>query len=338
MSHTKKFRRKSRGSVKAFFGFMVGLVLICAAIFLWANKQQVNDWLAYNEYQPTSQVASIADKAGLSETGRFYFYASRPQIEAASEFNKSCERKEPTSAILGCYIGNQIYIYDISDPRLEGIKEVTSVHEMLHAAYQRLSPSEKKKVDSLLEKEYAKVKGNEELASRMAYYEKHESGELYNELHSIVATEFSSIDSTLEAYYGKYFSDRSAITKLHDSYVQVFRDLKKRSGELVLELRALVPQIEASSKEYNLAVKQLNADIKAFNLRATNGVFESQAMFAKERATLVERVNELDVLRSRIDSDIAAYESVRQEYNNITASSNELYKSIDSQLAPAPNV
>ena len=36
------------------------------------------------------------------------------------------------------------YIYNVNDERLNGLKEVTAAHEMLHAAYERLPESDKK--------------------------------------------------------------------------------------------------------------------------------------------------------------------------------------------------
>lgn len=337
MSRTKKPHR-SRGSIRSLLSAVVGIGLIIAGLLLWSNKQFVLDWLAYTSYTPTSEIAAIADRTKMSSDGRFYFYASEPVVQNAAEFNRSCERKESTSAILGCYANNRIYVYGVNDTRLDGIREVTAAHEMLHAVYQRLGNSEKSAINELLEKEYQKAHGNTELAERMEFYAKYEAGERYNELHSIIATEFMSIDPQLEAHYKRYFTDRSAVVTLHDTYASVFASLKERSDELLTQLEKLGPQIESQSAAYNSAVRQLNADIQAFNARATSGEFDSQVQFNAERSRLVARANSLDAQRTQIDRSTETYEQIRKEYNEIAASSNELYKSMDSNLVPSPSV
>lgn len=339
MSLTKKLQQNtSRGSVKPALGLLIGLVLVFLSVMLLVNRQAVADWVAYQEYKPTTEIAQISSKLQLTDKGRFYFYVSKPEVQPATEFNRSCERKESTSAILGCYAAERIYVYNVTDTRLNGIKEVTAAHEMLHAAYQRLSDTEKSKVNGLLDQAYDKAKSDEELTKRMDFYAEHEAGEHYNELHSIVATEFPVISDELEQYYKEYFVNRAAVVELHDSYADVFGELKEKADQLILQLKELGPKIELTTKQYNADVKQLNADIQDFNQRATNGGFTSRGDFDSQRAQLVARTRELDTTRSQINRDIQTYEDLREEYNQTAASSNELYKSMDSQLAPAPNL
>ena len=54
--------------------------------------------------------------------------------------------------MLGCYHSNQdgIFLYNVQDARLAGVQQVTAAHEMLHAAYDRLSTKDKNYVDGLL--------------------------------------------------------------------------------------------------------------------------------------------------------------------------------------------
>ena len=78
----------------------------------------------------------------MTDKGRNLFYVYDPQLLDKDGFNTQCTIEEQ-SIVLGCYDGSGIYLYDISDVRLEGVEEVTSAHEMLHAAYGRLSAKEK---------------------------------------------------------------------------------------------------------------------------------------------------------------------------------------------------
>lgn len=334
---TKKSYQQ-QGNIRSVFSIIFSVLLVGAAVLLWTNKQYVSDWVAFQQFTPSAEISQIANRTTMTDQGKFYFYASKPQIENADEFNASCSQKEAGSAILGCYANNHIYVYAISNPQLDGIKEVTAAHEMLHAVYQRMGQSEKSQVNALLEKEYEKAKTDKDLAQRMSFYDKYEAGERDNELHSIIGTEFPNISSELEDHYKKYFSDRSQIVSLHDKYDSVFTSLKAKSDELLAKLQSLGPQIESESQTYNVAVKQLNNDIQAFNSKATNGGFTSQSTFTSERNRLIERSDTLDAQRQSINQDLASYESFRKEYNDTAASSNELYKSIDSKLAPAPSV
>ena len=333
-----KNRSKSRGNARSIISIIVSVVLVVTALLLWLNKQYILDWVAFQEYTPTTEVATIAKRTTMTQEGTFYFYASQPAIEPATKFNASCERKESSSAILGCYANNRIFIYDITNDKLAGIKEVTSAHEMLHAVYQRMSDADRTRVNALLEAEYEKMQSNDDLAKRMEFYAKHEAGEKYNELHSIVATEFGTISAELEQHYAKYFANRAEVVRLYDQYASVFKELQQKSESLLVQLKTLGPKIETESQAYNNAVKQLNADIQDFNARATAGSFSSQAEFSSERARLVMRATNLDKQQAQINNDLTTYEKIRQEYNATAATSNELYKSMDSKLAPTPSV
>jgi flagellin-like hook-associated protein FlgL len=317
---------------------VVGAVSIALAVILFLNRQYVIDQFAVWQYQPTAVVASIVSRTQMSDTGKFYFYASSPAIESAEGFNKSCRGQEEGTAILGCYTGRHIYVYDVTNNQLDGIEEVTAAHEMLHAAYDRLSSDEKKKIDTLVEAEFEKLRHDAKFAERMAYYDRTEPGERDNELHSIIGTEIPTINGELESHYKRYFSDRSKIVALHESYAGVFRQLEARSQELASELTSLADTINAETANYNEAIKILNKDIASFNERANGGEFSSQSEFQAERAILVARSDALEVIRTRINQDVDHYNELRAELAAVASESEALNRSIDSTLAPAPSV
>jgi hypothetical protein len=328
-------RQNSRGGVASLAILAVSVVL---AVLLFLNRQSILDQVSLWQYKPSGDIAQIVSNAGMNGGGEFYFYTSHPSVEDASDFNKKCSRRETGTAILGCYNGQNIFIYNVTDPRLNGIKEVTAAHEMLHAAYARLSDADKKAVDDLLEKEYEKLKNDKMFAERMAFYDRTEPGERDNELHSIIGTEISSISPELETYYKKYFEDRSKTVTLHEKYAAVFNDLQKRGEEISARLTELATTIERGSSQYNADVAQLNRDISSFNNKASSGGFASGAEFNAERATLVARANQLDAARQSINNSIAEYNKLRDELAAIATESDALNKSIDSSLAPAPQL
>lgn len=333
MSNTKQ--SNSRGYVT---GLVIAIISVAITALLLVNRQFIIDQVHVWQYEPTAEISAFAERAQMSEKGTFLFYASQPSLEGAQTFNGKCSRVEKSAAILGCYNGRSIYIYDVTDPKLDGIREVTAAHEMLHAVYTRLSSEERTKVDALLEDEYDKLKNQADFSERMAFYARTEPGERNNELHSIIGTEVLSISSELEKYYKAYFDDRKAVVRLHEQYAAVFASLQIRSEALSRELSALADSIERNTANYNAAVSQLNDDISRFNERTSNGDFTSQEQFDRERAALVARANGLDSQRAAIDSERQRYNTLREELVTIASESEALNRSIDSSLAPAPSL
>lgn len=317
---------------------VLAVIFFVIAGWLWFNQQYVVDQIAVWRYEPTGEVTALAERGAMSDRGKFLFYASQPMVEGTQKFNEECDRKEENTAILGCYVGNRIYIYNVTDARLDGIKEVTAAHEMLHAAYQRLGTAERDKLDVLIEAEYVKLVDDERFKERMAFYARTEPGERDNELHSMIATEVANIAPELEEYYKTYFSDRSKIVKLHDNYQSVFTEIQGRGKELYAKLTELGKTIEAKSAEYNSNVSKLNDDIQSFNDRARGNQFSSQAQFSSERAALSRRVDAILALRDSISTSIKQYEDLRTQYNETANQSKQLNDSLDSTLAPAPAI
>lgn len=318
-----------------------GTLLACVAASFWLvqNRQYVLDQLAFSKYQPSSAIASLANRSGMSTEGRFYFYVSDPKVNGSKEFNSLCPRAEQKSAILGCYNPDmKIYIFDVSNAQLDGIKEVTASHEMLHAAWDRLSDAKKSEVGVSLESEYKK-QNNPELNARMEYYARAEPLERINELHSIIATEFASISPELEAYYKQYFSNRQAVVVLHQGYEKVFKDLEVASQNLLSEVKQLKDEVDGRLGTYNANRSALGQKGDALQSqyasldRSSSGevnAYNSQVNSYNSQLRL------LNFEHDQIVSIIDQYNAKVIEYNNVVTNQQNLQKSIDSSEAPAP--
>lgn len=314
-------------------------VTVALAAFLFFNRQWAIDQLSVWQYDPSGAVSTLATRSGMNSEGRFLFYASQPSIDTAQAFNDACgSSHEVNTAILGCYAGHKIYVYNVTNQQLDGVKSVTAAHEMLHAAYERMSGSERSQVNKLVEAEYNKLKSNKEFEERMSFYAKTEPGERDNELHSILGTEVGDLSSALEQHYRKYFSDRQKVVHLYDNYSAVFTKLKDQSDQLVSQMNNLSDSIESRAQQYNRDVAQLSSDIQDFNSKAKNGGFSSQAQFDNERAALVARTSALDDERQSINDDIQEYKQLRSQLAQIASQSEALNRSINSNLSPAPSV
>lgn len=306
----------------------LGLVVACvaAAVWVFANRVWVNDQMTIWRYPPSQQIVALADRASLSEVGRFYLYATRPEVDATQRFNQLCGRKEASSAILGCYDGDRIYIYGgATDPRLDGIKVVTAAHEMLHAAYARLDNAERQRIDALLVGHYDGL-NDRGLAERMAYYQRTEPGQHANELHSILGTEYRDLPPELEQYYQRYFQDRQAVVRLHAGYSGVFKHLRQEAHNLTARLNELAGTINRRTQIYNADTRVLSSDIDAFN----------HGESTMTRQSLLVRVQANERERQAITELVGQYNQLRSSYNAVVQDSTALEQNLDSTLAPMP--
>jgi len=317
------------------------LLIIVVVATAWAvlNRQYIFDQVRVSQYTPSGEVTSLKDRLALTGRGTFLFEASHPVLQSADEFNNSCQQHQETnSPIIGCYTRNSIYIYDVTANELQGIEETTAAHELLHAVYQRLSPSEKSSIDAELQSAYARVK-TPELEKRMKYYEEHEPGHESDELHSILGTEHINLGATLEQHYDDFFTSRAKIIAYHDAYSATFDRITTQMKDLETKINSEVASLNQRISTYNTKMDTLNSDTDAFNQRArVQGAFSSQAEFTAARDALTSRKQVLDAEYASIQTSIASVDSWRTSYNAMVDKYNQLSRSINSSLKPTPSL
>jgi hypothetical protein len=312
-------------------GRIIAIVVVLAllgAAALWAvaNRQFITDQLVVWNYTSSDDIDGYIERSTMTERGEFLFKASEPAIVAGEEFNEVCGSGEAGTGILGCYLPRTktISLYDVTDDRLDGIEDVVASHEMLHAAWDRMSPEEQAAVEPLLEAEAAALAGDAEFVARMDLYDRTEPGERDNELHSIIGTEYATISPELESYYTDFFDDRAALVALHVTSNAVFVDLEAKSAALVAELDALRTGIETDYASYNSGYDQLNSDIIDFNADANGGAFTSNAQFTRAKNALMARRDELDALYTSIQERSDVFDSKAAELESLNAEASEL--------------
>lgn len=323
-------------SLAGRFVFSVIILALAAAIFLYRQTiiDQVNVWA----FRPSDNVKALAARASFSEQGKYYYFASRPELLPRDNFNEACgAAMSEKTAVLGCYTTQRIYLFDIQDDQLEGIREVTAAHEMLHAAYERLSVSERQRIDDLVETESQKI-SDPTFVGLLKEYEKTEPGERNNELHSLIGTQIPAVSPELEAYYRTYFSDRAKVVNLYRAYESVFSGLKSRQESLAQELETLSVQISKEIEQYNSDTAQLNSDVASFNRRAANGEFATQQAFNAERARLTARQGRLMATRDGLNVTISTFNTKREQLAAINSQAEALNRSINSTLDPLPTI
>ena len=312
-------------------GRIVALVLVLAVLGgagLWAvsNRQYIADQVVVWNYTSSADIDGYIARSTMTEKGAFLFTASAPEIVAGEVFDEVCGSGEEGTGVLGCYLPRTktITLYDVTDDRLDGIEDVVASHEMLHAAWDRMSPQEQSALLPLLETEAAALAGDAAFVARMELYDRTEPGERGNELHSIIGTEYAAISPELEAYYADFFDNRAALVALHTTSNAVFVDLEAKSAALVAELDALRTGIEADYDAYNAGYDQLNRDITDFNADANSGAFTSNAQFTRAKNALTARRDDLDALYDSIQERSDTFDAKAVELDSLNAQAAEL--------------
>lgn len=294
-----------------------------AAVVLYGHR--VYDHFAALNFTPTAEIASIHDNLKLTQQGSDILYASQPKLENGQSFNDSCQSTERTAAILGCYYMRRVYVYDVTNQELAGAKEVTTAHELLHAAYERLNMFERSTVDELLNDEYYRLQRDAKVQQLMEYYKKAEPAALTNELHSILGTVVSELSPELETYYARYFTDRQHIVDVNNNYYAVFADVEARSKDLTNKISVLNKQILDSKDQYQATLEQLKKDIEDYKVRTYTSARLSQA----DARALNERVANLETERQAINAQVDKLNALVKEQNDLNVRASELNSSIN---------
>ena len=188
----------------------IDLFILLIVVFLGAfaanNAVSLGDWWHAKKYTPPTEIVELSENAGMNDAGKNLFYRFEPQLRDEQELAGLCDVKK-----LGCIEGRFIYLLKPKTKAEHQRTVVTAAHEMLHAAYSRLSNDDKRALESLLEGELAKGT-NSGIVQKLKVYPKNE---YYNEAHSFIGSETAYLSPALELHYSKYFFERNKSTKAH---------------------------------------------------------------------------------------------------------------------------
>lgn len=296
---------------KVIFVVVLAGVFLVLMVMMFVNRTLISDTLRGLFYHPSDEMISIREELKLTDDGVRVFNASFPVLNERNEFNERCESHDSNIYILGCYTAGGIYVYNIADDRFDGIREVTSAHELLHAVYARMSDSEKISLSVLLEEVYRGH--NKTLGKELAIYD---GTERYDELHSRIGTEIKDLPEELEKHYAKVFQDQDYIVSLYEKYSTPLCELKETFERLETELTSLKEEIETKKTKYETEVGSFNKEVAEFNNCAgTVGCYANDYDFRVKREELVARKNILDGLHLEITELVGKYNGKVEEYN-----------------------
>lgn len=317
---------------------LVVLGVAAAAIAAFMFRQQINDHLAAQQFEPTSEIVELTERMQLTDAGHRVFWASEPTLDASQRFNKQCSNVEHTEEghVLGCYSGSRIHLFEVTDERLDGIVEVTAAHELLHAVFARMGANERSSFAKKLNELYRELAPEDPvLEQRMSVYSGLSKIGFANELHSVLGTEYRELPDWLEQHYAAWFDDRGAILDFFESYHAIFDQLTQRADELQAEMAELRESVERRNEAYDAAVDAFNAEWDEFVRR--NEAFEfadDPEEFYRLRDEFYARRDALGAEMRGINADIERYEEMRGELMELSELNHELEQQLDSELAP----
>jgi uncharacterized protein YaaR (DUF327 family) len=222
-------------------------------------------------------------------------------------------------------------LFNIKDERFNGIKEVTAAHEMLHAAYERMNETERRKVDAMLQPLVENM-SDPRLLELVELYNKTEPGELYNEMHSILGTEAAELTPELEEYYKQYFKDRGVVVRYAGQYQAIFTESKNKIEEYDRQLNDLKPQIDQNNGTLQRMQGELESQNNQLNqYRSRNQISQYNQLVPVYNA----KVAEFNALIETTRGLVSKYNQLVEERNNQVAAQTNLYDSINSNYQPA---
>ena len=292
--------------------FVISSLLLMAFVAFFAlNFATIKDIIVGLSYHPTSEMTEIRDSLGLTAKGARIFNATLPELKEKEEFNQICRDVESANAILGCYGGDRVYVYNISSDELVGVREATAAHELLHAVYHRMSADEKREIRDALISVYQK--NQETLGEEIDIYEDDKKEE---ELYVRAGTEIVELPEILERHYGAIFENQDLIAEYYQGYIKVFREIEQKLEDLLLEAQNLEANITAKTAQYESDVAALNAEVDEYNNCAvTKNCFSSVAAATARRNELTAKSDTVSAMYDELSSLVSSYNDLVREYN-----------------------
>ena len=285
----------------------------------------LQEWYTLRNYTPPTEVKSLADQTTMTDQARRLFYLNQPKVLDRSQFNASCEGAGGEQTIvLGCYHSPQqgIFVFHVSEAELRGIEQVTAAHEMLHAAYDKLSTKERERIDTLLMNYYRTQLTDERIKDVIALYKKNTPDALPNEMHSIFGTEIKDLPTELEEHYRQYFADRSAVVAYAEHYQAAFSSRQDKIAAYDAQLTSLSDQINSN---------QASLDQQASALRSDRAAVE-RSRDQEQVDSYNQRVAAYNALLSQTNSLVDQYNQLVKQRNKIALEQKQLQQSINSNI------
>ena len=346
---------------RLFQWLFIGAFLV--TLWVGGNQDMLLDWLNVKPQASSPDIERLATATAMTRSAQRIFYRQDPTIEQRREFLKTCSKVPVKGVMMGCYsrrgsVG-KIAIQVVTEPRLQGMMEVTAAHEMLHAAYDKFSQSERDRLTPLLESAVTRVK-DERLLKVLNQYKADDRERYLNELHSHLGTEISNLgEPELEKYYQKYFTNRQQTVSFAVKAGSTLRVIDERAEVLKPEIdrleidlkarRVELDSTESQSKSSSQRLEEQSSALSQIRENAENGLANGDrstgliAKFENQRTRFNDAVEvhnaQVRERQVKIDSynNIAVdYKKKVDEYNQLGHNERSLFDSLREKDSTHP--
>ena len=330
-------KQPKSSSKKLIFTVFSAVIAYAIIFFFFTDPASLARDLVRNWSTNTSpEIEKLVVNLRLTSKGKFIFGAVDPQIEDATVFNSACTVSESSVSSLGCFDPNtqKIHIYNVESEELAGEIEATAAHELMHAAWERLSNFDRMKLEPYLLAVY-----NSEEYSEMLHKstENYAPSDLLTELHSQIAERIKTLPAELENHYAAYFEDQDLIVSYFESYYSMMEKLVEDADTLSKEIDEGRVALQTQADEYEKWLADYNTRVESFNVCARDPDC-SLINFETRRDAFIAESKELDAAYE-------AYEAAREElnakidvYNSGVEHLKNLDYALDSRASPEATV
>jgi uncharacterized protein YdaU (DUF1376 family) len=306
------------------------ILIVLGSFAVVAKQREVLDWWALRNYSPPEPISALANDVAMTEKARDYFYVNHPMlVDEITAFREACPIGEQ-SIVLGCFHSGQrgIYIYDVQSDELHGVEQVTAAHEMLHASYERLSSDERQQIDAQLNNFYQNELKDKRVKETIENYRKNNTPNLVDEMHSIFGTEVAELPAELEEHYRRFFSDRSKVVDFSEGYEGEFTNRIRQIEKMDRELESLKQQTDSKEASLTGQSAQIEADRQQLNILRQSDVSAYNAAVPAFNAKIISYNSAV----RELEANIARYNRLVEERNDIAAELADLNEAIDTRL------
>jgi hypothetical protein len=264
------------------------VVLVGVLVGLLTQQQALRDWWRLRSYIAPAAISTLASQDTMTPRAQRLFYVNRPVVGSGILFNTHCPTGGEKTVVLGCYLGNDrgIYVYAVTDSRLDGVEQVTAAHEMLHAAYRRLHGSERQNVDAMLTDYYQHDLADQRVKDTIEAYKKSEPHDVVNEMEftgrqkqvADYDAQLKSMDDQIKANEAQLTTQRAS---LDSQRAQL--DSQQRSGQIAA-YNSGVPAYNRAVNAYNALLNSVKNLINQYNdiVAQRNAIALEEQQLAKE--------------------------------------------------------
>ena len=338
---------------RLFQWLFVGSVFL--TLWIGSNQDTLLDWLNIKPQASSPDIERLATATAMTRSAQRLFYRQDPTIEPRREFLNTCSKVPVKGVMMGCYsrrgsVG-KIAIQVVTEPRLQGMMEVTAAHEMLHAAYDKFSQFERDRLTPLLESAVTRVK-DERLLKVLNQYKADDRERYINELHSHLGTEISNLgEPELEKHYEKYFTNRQKTVSFAVKAGSTLRVIDERAEKLKpeidrleVDLKARRLELDNTGSQSKLSSQRLEEQSSALNRvreSAENGLANGDsstgliAEFENQRSRFNDavevhnaQVRERQVQIDSYNNIVVDYKKKVDEYNKLGRDERSLFDSL----------